>query len=153
MLSLVCGEMRLLVYKASTQREALGFIFIITFLSFTWGNELTGLIYYQISLIIFLFVVLFIKYEFKIEDSTLTYQISFFKLPIYKKVISHNHIKRIKYKRVGWATKCAIIQVEKGFNIRIANFTPNNVFLNLTKFSEKQGIPISKTKDYLILEK
>jgi hypothetical protein len=59
----------------------------------------------------------------------------------------------MKIKRIGWNTKGAIIQVKKGFNIRVVNFTPNNVFFNLIDFANENGISISKTKDYLILEK
>jgi hypothetical protein len=59
----------------------------------------------------------------------------------------------MKFKRVGWATKVAIIQVEKGLNIRVVNFVPKNVFVVLIDFANKHDISISKTKYYLILEK
>jgi hypothetical protein len=45
------------------------------------------------------------------------------------------------------------IQVKKGFYIRILHFNPDNVFLDLIDFANANGICISKTKDYLILEK
>ena len=96
---------------------------------------------------------IFIQFEFKIVDGYLTYQIFFLTMPIYKKVIYPNQIIQMKFKRIGWNTKGVIIQVKKGFNIRVVNFSPNNVFIDLIDFANKNGISISKTKDYLILEK
>ncbi len=74
-------------------------------------------------------------------------------MTLYRKVVYTHQITKMKFKRVGWATKAAIIQVEKGLNIRVVNFVPNNVFVDLIDFANKYDISISKTKDYLILEK
>ena len=81
------------------------------------------------------------------------YQIFFFTVPIYKKVLFPNQIIHIKFKRLGWTKKGAIIQVKKGFNIRIVNFVPKNVLTDLIDFANKNDISITKTKDYLILDK
>ena len=59
----------------------------------------------------------------------------------------------MKFKRIGWAKKCVIIKNEKGFSFRIINFNPNKIYLELFNFAKEYGIPISKSKDYLILEK
>jgi len=95
----------------------------------------------------------FIQFRIKIDDGFLAYQILFLTIPIYKRVVYPNQIIQMKFKRVGWATKGVVIQVNKGFNIRVVNFVPNNVYINLINFANKYGIPISKTRDYLILEK
>ena len=46
-----------------------------------------------------------------------------------------------------------ILFFKLGFNIRIANFAPGDVFIDLINFANKNGISYSKTKDYCILEK
>ena len=96
---------------------------------------------------------LFIQFQFEITEDCLTYQILFFRWPIYKTRISPNEIIQIRFKRVGWFTKGAIIRVHKGFNIRIVNFNPDNVFKDLLDFASRKGIPYFKAKDYRILEK
>ena len=144
-------------YNARTQRGVLGFLLVITVASalrYFIGDIVFDLIFYlQILLALFLLLSIFIRFIFVIDDGYLTFQTLFFSIPIFKKVLFPNQINQIKFKRIGWATKCAIIQVKKGFNVRIVNFTPSNVFVDLIDFANEKGISISKTKDYLILEK
>lgn len=111
------------------------------------------LLYFQIIFSLVILVLLCIKYKFVIKDDCLTYQILFFKWPLYKTSIFPKQTKQIKFKRVNWYNKGAFIQVNKGFTIRIINFTPNDVFKELVDFANKHGIPYSKTKDYIIIEK
>ncbi len=111
------------------------------------------LIYLQMVLVICIIGSLFIKYIFEIKEGYLTYQIIFFGWPLYKKVIDPNQINGIKFKRVGWASKCAVIQVRKGINIRIFHFAPENVYIDLLDFAYKNDISIAKSKDYLLLER
>lgn len=46
-----------------------------------------------------------------------------------------------------------LLKSKKGFNIRIINFEPNNVYTDLINFTNKNSVSISKTIDFLILEK
>jgi len=142
-----------LIYKAKTQRGILGFFLAITVASFSTENLSGGLLFFRILITVFILVAIFIQYKFKIDDGHLTYQILFLTVPIYKKVVYPNQIIQIKFKRVGWAKKATIIQVKKGVNIRLVNFVPNNIFGELINFANKYSISISKTRDYLILEK
>ena len=144
-------------YNARTQRGVLGILLVITVASalrYFIGDIVFDVIFYlQILLALFLFLSIFIRFKFVIDDGYLTFQTLFFSIPIYKKELFPNEINQIKFKRIGWVAKCAIIQVKKGFNVRIVNFTPSNVYVDLINFSNEKGISISKTKDYLILEK
>lgn len=146
-------EGRVLVYSARTQRRVLGFLLAITVASITMINFSNGLLYFQILLVVFILLSIFIRFKFKIDDRYLTYQILFLAMPIYKKVIYPNQIIQMKFKRIGWTTKGSIIQVKKGVNIRVVNFSPNNVLIDLINFANENGISLSKTNDYLILEK
>ncbi|WP_090871377.1 hypothetical protein [Oceanobacillus limi] len=57
------------------------------------------------------------------------------------------------FKRAGWGKKCVIIKNHKGFHFRIINFKPEHIYNDLMDFAQNYEIPVSKTKDYLILEK
>ncbi|MGM9929232.1 MAG: diguanylate cyclase [Bacillus sp. (in: firmicutes)] len=142
-----------MVYIARTQREALGFVLLVTILSISTNDFAKWLLYFQIIFSLVIFGSLFIKYKFEINEDYLTYQILFLKWPIYKTRISPHQTIQITFKRISWYTKGAIIQVKKGVNIRIVNFAPNNIFIDLIDFANKNGISYSKTKDYCILEK
>ncbi|WP_312469370.1 hypothetical protein [Neobacillus sp.] len=142
-----------MIYNARTQRGVLGFFLAITVASITMIKIYNRLLYFQILLALFILLLIFIQFKFVIDDGYLTYQMLFFAMPIYKKVLFPNQIIQMKFKRIGWTTKGAIIQVKRGLNIRVVNFAPNNVFIDLIDFANENGISISKTKDYLILEK
>lgn len=142
-----------MVYKANTQRGILVFLLLITATSISIKDYSNGLLYFQIGLIVIILLSLFIQFKFKIDDGYLVYQILFMAMSIYEKEVSPNQIIQIKFKRLGWMTKGAIIQVKKGFNIRVVHFSPNNIFIDLIDFANENSISISKTKDYQILEK
>ncbi|WP_085994285.1 hypothetical protein [Oceanobacillus senegalensis] len=72
---------------------------------------------------------------------------------IYKKEMDHKQMDCMKFKRVGWGKKSVTVKSNKGFNLRISNFYPERIYNDLIDFASKYGIPISKKKDYLLLEK
>jgi hypothetical protein len=109
-------------------------------------------LYVQI-LIIDYSIITIIQFEFKIDGGYLVYQIFFITMPIYKKEVSPNQIIRIKFKRFGWMTKGAIIQVKKGINIRVVHLSPDYLFADLIDFANANSISITKTKDYRMIEK
>ena len=149
---MLLGGGRPIVYYAKTQRGVLSFLLVIVVASIIRKSS-DELLYFQILLTAFIFLTIFIQFKLKIGDSDLIYQIFFFTVPIYKKVLFPNQIIHIKFKRLGWTKKGAIIQVKKGVNIRIVNFVPKKVLADLIGFANKNDITITKTKDYLILDK
>jgi hypothetical protein len=110
-------------------------------------------LYYLILLAVLTALLFFIQFRITIGEGYLSYQILFFEKPIYKKVLYPYQIIKMKFKRIGWTTKCSIIQVKNGFNIRVVNFAPNTVFIDLIEFANENSVSIIKTKDYLILER
>ncbi|WP_455717337.1 hypothetical protein [Anaerosporobacter sp.] len=140
-------------YIAKTQRGVLGSLLLLMILTISISDFSNWLIYVQLIWSLFILSSLFIKYKFKINDDHLTYQIVLFRLPLYKRSIHLNQINQIRFKRFGWYTKGAIIQVDNGINIRIVHFVPDEVLKDLVEFARKNGISYSKTKDYCILEK
>ncbi|WP_251399842.1 hypothetical protein [Ureibacillus chungkukjangi] len=107
----------------------------------------------QIAILAIFFSLAFIKYKFYIEENTLTFEINFFTIQLYKRIIFPEEIKHVKFIRTGWAQKSAIIKLKKGFPLRIINFDPKNVCIELDKFTDRHSISISKTKDYIRLDK
>lgn len=142
-----------MVYIARTQRVLIGYLFLLIIFTISINDFSIWLLYVQILFALLIFCSLFIKYKFEIKEDYLAYQILFFTLPIYKTKIHANQIIQIKFKRIGWVTKGVIIRRNKGFNIRIVNFTPNGVLTDLIDFAIKNDVSYSKTKDYIILEK
>ena len=144
---------RSLVYTAKNQKEVLWSLLPLSILIITINDFSKWLLIISLIFSLVIFGTLFIKYKFEINEDYLTYQILFFGLPFYKTRIPPNEIIQIRFKRVGWSTKGAIIRVHKGFNIRIVNFDPDNVFKDLLDFASRKDVPYFKTKDYCILEK
>ena len=144
---------RTLVYTAKNQKEVLWSLLLLFILVISINDFSKWLLFFALIYSIVILAFLFIKYQFEINEDYLSYQILLFRLPIYKTRIPPNEIIQIRFKRVGWSAKGAIIRVHKGFNIRIVNFIPNHVFKDLLDFAFRNDVPYFKTKDYCILEK
>lgn len=142
-----------LIYNARTQRAILGLFLVLILPSFSLKNFSEGFFFIQLFFVLVILMLILIEFKFSIDESLLSYQILFLSIPIYKKVVYPNQITQLKFKRVGWSTKGAIIQVNKGFNIRVVNFVPQTIFEDLIAFAKKYDISINKSKDYLTLEK
>jgi hypothetical protein len=63
------------------------------------------LFYFQLILLLFVFIALFVRYRFIIEDSHLSYQVLHVNFPILIKVLQPNDIQNVKFKRVGGLKK------------------------------------------------
>jgi hypothetical protein len=141
------------LYYARAQRRVLGSLLFLVLILFKVEEFPQGLQILQLVLAFIISMALLTEYKVEINEGYLTYQIQLFNLTVYKKVVHHQNIKSMKFKRIGWAQKCVMIKSEKGFPIKIANFNPNNIYQDLIDFATVYDIPISKTKDYLILER
>ena len=127
------------------------------FLVILWNiiNDYFDGTFFSLFFILLLFAVSVgpIRFRFKMMDDHLVYQILYFKKSILRKNIYPNQIVQIKYIRVGWAKKGAIIKVNKGLNFRLTILKPQTAYDDLLKFSNKHDITVLKTKDYILLEK
>lgn len=141
-----------MTYNAKTQRVVLFGYFLLLILLMTLNKE-TWMLYILIPFAIVILVMIFVNFKLKIKDSLLTFQISAFSLSLYKKTVSSEQISNMKFKRVGWARKCVVVKKKKAFNFRITNFSPVSLYKDLIGFANKYDVPITKTKDYTILEK
>ena len=104
----------------------------------------------------FTFVVLVIilhQVQLTITSDQLEYKIKLFKFTIYRKLLTPEKIKKIKFGRIGWTTKNAVVKVRRGFNFGVAHFYSEQLIGELEEFALANNIEIQKTKDYLLLEK
>ncbi|MHA6261385.1 hypothetical protein ACXYMX_16095 [Sporosarcina sp. CAU 1771] len=145
-----------MVYNAKTQRGPLVVIFLILLVVLILSLRNGGgswMLYLHIPFTLLVLAAIFINFGFKISNGVLKFQIRIFTLPIYAKEINHEEIDGLKLTRVGWKKKCAVVQNRKGLNFRILAFNPESIFNDLIAFATDYKIPITKTKDYIILEK
>ncbi|MBS8266808.1 hypothetical protein DYI25_20490 [Mesobacillus boroniphilus] len=91
--------------------------------------------------------------QLTITSDQLDYKIKFFKLTLYRKILTPEKIKKIKFGRIGWTTKNAVVKVRRGFNFNVAHFYSEQLIRELEEFALANKIEIQKTKDYLLLEK
>ena len=142
-----------MMYKTTTQKQLLIYLLGIDLLLFfgIWGDPILMILTILTALICVL--MLFVKYEFEINEQTLLYRIQLFNYTIYVKRANAKDVQMIHFKRVSWNTRIAIVKLFKGWNMRIALFNSVDVFIELERYTERNNIVIKKTKDYKILEK
>ncbi|MCD5324350.1 MULTISPECIES: hypothetical protein [Pontibacillus] len=137
-----------MTYTARTQRGVLAFFLAIAVGSITWVD-----LYVQLVIALVILFCICLTFKLEMNERSLTFQVSFFNFRIYKREQTADQISHITLKRVGWTTKGAVVQIKKGMNLRISRFAPENVFEDLVGFADRNGIAVSKTKDYEVLEK
>ncbi|KOS69341.1 hypothetical protein AEA09_12735 [Lysinibacillus contaminans] len=106
-----------------------------------------------VLLALFCVLLLFVKYEFEIDEQTLRYRIKFLNFLMYEKQVNAQDVQAIHFKCAGWTTQLAIVKLHKGWNIRIMLFSPLEVFYQLKMYAKRNNIEMSRTKDYKTLEK
>jgi len=146
------------VYYARNQRGALGFLLGILVLYsiakyFIGVFKFDALFFVEIFLMIYILLLFFMKFTIKIDNEMLSYQVFLFSWRVYIKVLTPDQVSYIQFRRVGWASKGAVVQVKKGLNVRVYNFKAENILKDLIHFANEHQISISKSKDYLILKK
>ncbi|MGY0694565.1 hypothetical protein ACW2QC_17585 [Virgibacillus sp. FSP13] len=130
--------------------------FSILFLVLLW-NMLKD--YFGMSFSLILVVLLMavglgsIRFKLELNKDHFVYHMQFFQMSLFKKHVYPNQIVQLKFVRVGWNEKGAIIKVDKGCNIRLTILESQKAYEDLMDFAHDHEIPIFKTKDYLILEK
>ena len=125
-----------------------GIIFLII------NNGESGVLaFLSIMLIIFSIIGFSTKTEFIVSQDKLDYVIRIYHYKVFHKKLSPGDIDKIVFKRFGWATKGASLKIHKGINLRIVQFIPKDVMHELENFALNNNVTISKSKDYLLLER
>lgn len=143
-----------MVYKLVTAKSPIFLVLAYGMFFFFLSIGESGVsIFWSIFLLLFGVISFFIKTKFIINQDNLNYQTMIFRFTVFQRNLSPTDINKVAFKRYGWATKGATLKLHKGFNIRIVQFTPNDVTTQLEKFAINNTISITKSKDYLLLER
>ncbi|TYS62598.1 hypothetical protein FZC76_20390 [Sutcliffiella horikoshii] len=103
----------------------------------------------QLSIGMIILFSYFIRYEIKLDETKVQYEILFLGHTFYSKKIAASDIRKIVFKRVGWSARGAFIYTDKLFPIRLINFKPDNMYNQLDLFGKKNGISIISRKDFM----
>lgn len=138
-------------YKATAPRKFMAFLLVLSLGLVPSGEDLAS----WFNLILFLLITcsFFITYTMNITEDKISYAIQFFGLFLYKKQAPFSDIKKVIFKRAGWATKLAVIKTDKGFPIHVMLFKPEHVFEELTEFCNRNKVEYERTKDFDILNR
>ena len=140
-----------LIYEAKIQTPLMRFLVALGLVGIISTKGITGL---DVILIIGVLVIQSLHYKFQIYwKGFLNYQIFLLSIPLYKKEIVPEQITEIKFIRVDWAKKGAIVRLKKGFNIRVIHFNPDSVCKDFKHFASESNVLVNKTRDYMILER
>ncbi|RSD23276.1 hypothetical protein [Mesobacillus subterraneus] len=126
-------------------------IYIILILMLPALSFTDKIIYFTTVFIILLISLL--RSYLTIHPEHLEYRMTIFKYTIYRIVLNKDNIKKIKFGRIGWSTKNAVIKVKGSFNISMTQFNKEEFVLELEQFAITHGIEVQKTKDYKLLER
>jgi hypothetical protein len=137
-----------MLFKATAQKTIIFSLLLLNALLLIQAVQYKALDFLLLLAILCSFLSMFLRYEFQIDRDTLTYRTYILWFKVYARTVKPIDIKRIVFKRLSWKTKLAVVQVEKGWNMRIALFNPPNVFKELETFAHEYDIDIQKTADY-----
>lgn len=141
-----------MTYKATTQRQLLWILILLNSTSIPLRRGIDELLVLQLVVIAFLLMALLITFKLKIHESSLHYQVKLAKWTIYHKDIVPHEIRQITFSRVGWLKMGVTIRVTTGWSVRVHDFSPDTVMVDLMEFAERHAIDTVKTKDFLMLQ-
>ncbi len=109
-------------------------------------------LYFQLFVSALIVLAFFMKARVKVRDSNIIYRVELRGLPLYYKTVYIEEIRRIEFKRSNWASKVAVVRVEKGIDLRFALFG-DGLFEDLSQFAKRNDLELRKSKDYQTIEK
>lgn len=139
-------------FTAKPERNLLVFFLFMSVLGASRSNYINVTIVH-LCVAAFLIVGLMLSFRMKIEGSSLSYVVFIGKLKVYRRTVSPQNIEKMKFKRAGWMEKMVVIQLKKGINWRVLHFEPEEIYKELEMYANQEEIPVTKAKDYLLLEK
>lgn len=136
-----------LTYQADAPKSTFYWLIFLMLLSIFLGERV------QVSLAIATFVATLLQFHLRIDKNQLEYKISLYKFTFYRKKLAPEQIDKIKFVRIGWTTKDAVIKPKQGLNFRVSHFYNEPIIYNLEEFASENNIEVVKTRDFRILER
>ncbi|WP_226677801.1 hypothetical protein [Mesobacillus jeotgali] len=109
--------------------------------------------FFQLLIPIALVLIIYLRFHLTLTSHQFEYKITISNITIYRKIFTSENIKKIKFRRIGWTTKNAVVKVRGGFNFSVAYFNSEQLIRELEEFALANHIEIQKTRDYQLLEK
>ena len=143
-----------MMYTTNSSSIVLFTIIISWLVSMSIGWQMDWVYLVAISLyFISLIITVFIQYTVSIENDEIRLVAHIFHLKLYRKNVPVSKMKKILFKRVGWAKKSALIILRTDNRFRFPYDSPSEAFDVLEQFAIKNNIEYKKTRDYVIVEK
>lgn len=136
-----------MIYSADTPKHILIPILLMLSLLSNFNKVV------QILIILAFGIVMLLQFHLTVQTSHLEYKMTIYKFTIYRIILNSEKIKKIKFGRIGWTTKNAVLKVKGSFNFGVAYFNNEKLVQELEQFAYSNSIEIQKTKDYILLEK
>ncbi|WP_082233055.1 hypothetical protein [Halobacillus massiliensis] len=130
--------------------------FITTFIFIVLANILSDEFGWLMTILLLLPLLVLlsaIQSTFLINRDYLVHQTFLFKWPILRRTVYPEQVQSIKFVRIGWAQKAAVIKMKNSRNIRLGVLARTEGYDHLVRFGEGNNINVIKTKDYLTLER
>jgi hypothetical protein len=83
--------------------------------------------FFQLLIPIVLVIIIYLRFHLSFTSHQVEYKITILNIPIYRKILTSENIKNIKFSRIGWTTKNAVVKVTGGFNFSVAYFNSDQL--------------------------
>ncbi|MCG1020988.1 hypothetical protein [Sutcliffiella horikoshii] len=107
----------------------------------------------QLSIAFIIVFSYFIRYQVKVNDSSIHYQVMFLHIVLITNEIACTDIRKIVFKQIGRSSKGAYIFTNKFFPVRLVNFKPDSLYKELHVFGKSNLLTMVMKDDFQNKEK
>jgi hypothetical protein len=134
-------------YQASAPRSVFIWLIFLILLTSFFGYK------FQFGIAIVTLAASLLQFHLQIDTNRLEYKLSLYKVTVYRKKLAPDQIAKIKFVRIGWTTKDAIIKPKQGLSFRVSHFYNETIIHRLEQFASENNVEVIKTRDYHLLER
>ena len=102
---------------------------------------------------IIVIIMALLRYNVTIADTKIQVVTSLFSIQLTDRTYYARNMRKMKFKRVGWQSQAAIIQMDYAITFRLPHHSPAEAYEVLEQFATANNIQVYKTKDYKVVEK
>lgn len=136
-----------MTYQASAPRSVFIWLIFLILLTSIFGYR------FQVGIAIVTLAASLIQFHLQIDKNELEYKILLYKFTFYRKRLAPDKVAKIKFVRIGWTTKDAIIKPKQGLSFRVSHFYNETIIHRLEQFASENNVEVIKTRDYHLLER
>jgi hypothetical protein len=102
----------------------------------------------QLSIAFIIVFSYFIRYQVKVNEFSIHYQVLFFHIVLINKEIICTDIRKMVFKQIGRSSKGAYIFTNKFLPVRLVNFKPDSLYNELQLFGKRNLLTIVMKDDF-----